>query len=469
MSEIVPTNYPQYVPVNSVVVEHGPATTPVASVVPQTSNYVSVFDDPSRFEHCMRMAEILSKSLFVPGGSKTDPSASFRGNPANCLIALDLAGRLNLAPTSLFPHLYVINGRPALSAQFVIALVNRSGKFSRIQWEEGADGEVSFEVYGKMRTVPNYWAEARFTELASGTEYRSTRVSVEIARRSGWLTKDGSKWQTLPKEMCRWRSAAWLAKNYAPELVLGLDFEDELRDAEVDAKPFTKVVSSARTISVEPLEEDVIEDVKTVESVLNDEIKNARSLKELVAVGEKVAQTDLDREQKNKLREAFLNRRQELTEATQEAQEPEPEPEPKPKRTRRTKKTEPAPESGNLLIDAIRAAKTTEELRSVQQAINDSVSNGEVDEKEVENLNAAIEGRALELGEAAEASVPTDRQKSNFDFLSQDIRDAETMESLQNVYEAVRDADSRGLITTEQRDRLFHDIDAKAVAFGSEN
>ena len=197
MSEIVPT-YPQYVPVNSVVVEHGPATTPVASVVPQSNNYVSVFDDPSRFEHCMRMAEILSKSLFVPGGSKVDPSASFRGNPANCLIALDLAGRLNLAPTSLFPHLYVINGRPALSAQFVIALVNRSGKFSRIQWDEGADGEVSFEVYGKMRTVPNYWAEAKFTELASGTEYRSTRVSVEIARRSGWLTKKKCAVGVLP-------------------------------------------------------------------------------------------------------------------------------------------------------------------------------------------------------------------------------------------------------------------------------
>ena len=463
MSEIVPT-YPQYVPVNSVVVEHGPATTPVASVVPQSNNYVSVFDDPSRFEHCMRMAEILSKSLFVPGGSKVDPSASFRGNPANCLIALDLAGRLNLAPTSLFPHLYVINGRPALSAQFVIALVNRSGKFSRIQWDEGADGEVSFEVYGKMRTVPNYWAEAKFTELASGTEYRSTRVSVEIARRSGWLTKNESKWQTLPKEMCRWRSAAWLAKNYAPELVLGLDFEDELRDAEpVETAPISKVVSTARTIQVEP----ITVEAGTEETRLTSAIKNARTLQELVAVGEEVARTDLDREQKNKLREAFLNRRQELTEATQEASEPEPEV--KPKRTRRTKKTEPEPESGNLLIDAIRAAKTTEELRSVQQAINDSVSNGEVDEKEVENLNAAIEGRALELGEAAEASDPTDRQKSNFDFLSQDIRDADTMESLQNVYEAVRDADSRGLITTEQRDRLFHDIDAKAVAFGSEN
>ena len=93
----------------------------------RAENYVSVFERYTSFDQFYEMAQMFARSQFVP--------ETFKDKPENCLIALDLALSLKLKPTSLFPHLYVIHGRPALSAQFMIALVNRSEKFSLISWD----------------------------------------------------------------------------------------------------------------------------------------------------------------------------------------------------------------------------------------------------------------------------------------------------------------------------------------------
>lgn len=156
----------------------------------RAENYVSVFERYTSFDQFYQMAQMFARSQFVP--------ETFKDKPENCLIALDLALSLKLKPTSLFPHLYVIHGRPALSAQFMIALVNRSEKFSLISWDEGEDGYFEYEAYGKTLRAVNYYAQAYFTERSTGKEYRSTRVDVKLARANGWFGKDGSKWKTMP-------------------------------------------------------------------------------------------------------------------------------------------------------------------------------------------------------------------------------------------------------------------------------
>lgn len=441
-------------------------------------NYVSVFDNPDRFDHCYRMAEILADSLFVPGGSSNRPNESFRGNPANCLIALDLAGRLGLAPTALFPHLYVINGRPALSSQFVIALVNRSGLFSRISWEEGIDGEVSFEAYGRQRTLPNYTAIAKFTEIKTGIEYRSTVVSLELARRNGWLVKNESKWQTIPQEMCRWRSAAWLAKNFAPELIFGLEFAEEVRDADATA-PIDVAVRPTRSISPARLSAPVDDpDQPTLEDDLRSGIESASNEAELAAIADEIGRADgLTPTAKQRLRDAFRSRRIEIAKAAVEtvtnkpesAQTPAPkaeEPAKPRKRRAAAKKPETDPEAESALVAAIRSAKTKEELERVANAINDSVSAGDVDEKAYETLTACIEAKASELERAREeagaadpSSEPTDRQVRNYNELRDGIDSAQDLDGLKRCVEFVDDAKARDLVTPAQAKELYEHID----------
>jgi hypothetical protein len=46
----------------------------------------------------------------------------------------------------------------------------------------------------------------------------------------GWLNKSGSKWQTMPELMFRYRCAAFFARTFCPDVLNGLQTADEVRD-----------------------------------------------------------------------------------------------------------------------------------------------------------------------------------------------------------------------------------------------
>ena len=51
-----------------------------------------------------------------------------------------------------------------------------------------------------------------------------------MAKAEGWLQKQGSKWQTMPDLMLRYRAAAFFARQYAPELTMGMHTAEEVAD-----------------------------------------------------------------------------------------------------------------------------------------------------------------------------------------------------------------------------------------------
>jgi hypothetical protein len=51
-----------------------------------------------------------------------------------------------------------------------------------------------------------------------------------MAVNEGWYGKNGSKWQSMPDLMLRYRSAAFFGRIYAPELLMGLPSSEESRD-----------------------------------------------------------------------------------------------------------------------------------------------------------------------------------------------------------------------------------------------
>ncbi len=71
------------------------------------------------------------------------------------------------------------------------------------------------------------------TEKESGEKITSPAVSVEMAVKEGWYGKNGSKWQTMPEVMLRYRTASFFGKLYAPELLMGLQTVEEIQDARV--------------------------------------------------------------------------------------------------------------------------------------------------------------------------------------------------------------------------------------------
>ena len=286
----------------------------LATVAQQTSlANQSCFDSIAAFNDTMTMARALAASCFVPVG--------FKNNPGSCVVAIDLARRLRVSPITILPHLYVIDNKPSFSTQFLITLVNRSGKFNRIDWKTGVDGKARVhysrwnaakkeaEIYEE--DVPNYYAVAKLVERATGKEYKSPRVDMAFADLNGWTAKNGSKWRTMPEVMAAYRSASMLIKRVCPELTLGLDFAEDVQDAVADVPDYrADVVLDADVVTVE----DPANTVDLV-AVYRQKIADAESEAALEALGQEIARAGLTGEARDSVAESYTQRKTELAAA----------------------------------------------------------------------------------------------------------------------------------------------------------
>ena len=163
------------------------------------------------FELAQRVAKALATSNLVP--------KEYQGNLSNCLIGLEMAQRIGASPLMVLQNLIVIHGRPTWSSQFLIATFNGCGKYSSIRYE--FSGEEGKDDYG---------CRAISTELSTGEKLAGPLVTIGLAKKEGWYSRNGSKWQTMPEVMLRYRAAAWFVRTTAPELAMGLQTQEEAID-----------------------------------------------------------------------------------------------------------------------------------------------------------------------------------------------------------------------------------------------
>ena len=169
------------------------------------------FGDSDSFQLAQRVATALSKSTLIP--------KDYQNNLPNCLVALNMANRLNADPLMVMQNLYVVHGRPAWSSQFLIATANKSGKFSPLRYRfTGTKGKDDFGCVCSA-------VDRETGEVLEGTE-----ITIGMAKAEGWHDKSGSKWKTMPEQMLRYRAAAFFVRCYAPELSLGLSTREEVED-----------------------------------------------------------------------------------------------------------------------------------------------------------------------------------------------------------------------------------------------
>ena len=223
------------------------------------------------FELSQRIAKMLSSSTLVPeqyratvkvkAGKDNFGNMVFRDEPnpnglSNCVIALNMANRMGADPLMVMQNLYLIEGRPAWSAQFIMAAINSCGRFSALRFDIQDLGEKEVEytttewVDRKKSTVTkkikinDMSCVAFAVERETGERIESSKITIEMAVKEGWFTKNGSKWQTMPEQMLRYRSASFFGRVYAPELLMGLRSADEEQDRIIDVTPEADVVSN---------------------------------------------------------------------------------------------------------------------------------------------------------------------------------------------------------------------------------
>ena len=164
----------------------------------------SGFDlSPRNFEQALTFSNYLADSDMVP--------KDFKGKPGNCLIAMQWGAELGLKPLQALQNLAVINGRPALWGDAVIALV-RSSPLCEFVIETDDGHAATCRV--KRRGEPE----------------QSRTFSIDDAKQAGLLGKQGP-WAQYPKRMRQMRARAFALRDVFPDVLRGLPVAEEIMDA----------------------------------------------------------------------------------------------------------------------------------------------------------------------------------------------------------------------------------------------
>ena len=214
------------------------ATAPQAMATQKAaSGPLSVFADGQSFNTALRMAQCLAESTVVP--------KEYQRNVGNCMIAIEMASRINTSPMMVMQNLYIVNGRPAWSSQWIIAMINSSRRYkTELQFEFGnakEDGGLSCRA----------WAEDY-----AGHKVYGPKITMTMANAEQWTTKNGSKWNTMPQVMIQYRAASFFGRMNCPDMIMGIYSQEEVLDMnEIPADGFALVVDPS-TGEVQEVEKD---------------------------------------------------------------------------------------------------------------------------------------------------------------------------------------------------------------------
>lgn len=169
-----------------------------------------------RFELEQRKAKAFSLSAFFPKHLMGQGPNGAHISVANATIVYDIAYRMNLSPLEVAQSIFIIQGKPSFETKFLVARLNTSGLLK-----------------GRLNTIVSKDGQSAYCEAIdaqTGAVLRGTTITMEMAKREGWLNKNGSKWQTMPTLMLKYRAQSFFINEFFPEVRLGLRTKEEIQD-----------------------------------------------------------------------------------------------------------------------------------------------------------------------------------------------------------------------------------------------
>lgn len=156
--------------------------------------------EPATLSEALHVSQVLVASRLLPRAIQT-PEAAF---------AVIATGReLGLSAMQALRAIHIVEGKPTLSADLMVALVKRSPECVFFRMVESSAERATYETQRRGEPSP--------TRLG---------YTIEEAKASGAATKDN--WRKFPAAMLRARAASALARAVYPDLVLGVYDPDEL-------------------------------------------------------------------------------------------------------------------------------------------------------------------------------------------------------------------------------------------------
>lgn len=203
-----------------------------------------VYQTIQRFEMQQRMAKMYAQSTIVP--------KTYQANLGNCVIAIDMAQRMQANPLMVMQNLYIVNGNPSWSSKFLISCINMSGRYTSLR----------YQFTGKKGT-PEYGCRAYAYEKSDKDHKEplcSIWITLDMAKKEGWSSKPGSKWLTMADQMLIYRAAAFWQRAYAPEIGMGFLTKEEVEDGITTATYDAIPVDDGEEVPEPPIEEPAPKD-----------------------------------------------------------------------------------------------------------------------------------------------------------------------------------------------------------------
>ena len=198
----------------------------------------SLLMDMEAFNHMQRVAKILAMSPLFPDHLRKGPQETAI---ANGVLVMNMATRLNEDPLTVAQNIYFVGGKPGWSASYMISKANQHGVFKNpIDWDiKGKGDELAVTAFGELATT--------------GKRVQVT-CDMKMAKAEGW-TKN-AKYQSMPEQMLRYRSATFLIRLYCPEVMVGVPaaIENELamKDVTPDYEPSGTLYEAQSEVEEKP-------------------------------------------------------------------------------------------------------------------------------------------------------------------------------------------------------------------------
>lgn len=175
--------------------------------------------EPQTYAEAQKLAEMLAASDMVP--------KDFKGKPGNVLIALQLGREVGLQWLQAVQNIAVINGRPTVWGDALLAIAKASGTMEDFD-----------ERFDAGKGIEDEYAAVCLTKRKGEKREVVRRFSIKDAKRAGLWGKD-SPWKTHPQRMLQMKARNFCLRDVYPDVLKGLTIREV-------AEEFVEVESTVR-------------------------------------------------------------------------------------------------------------------------------------------------------------------------------------------------------------------------------
>jgi hypothetical protein len=173
-------------------------------------------------DQAMEYAKLISDSDLAP--------KDYRGKPGNVLIAIQFGAEIGLKPMQAIQNISVINGRPSVWGDAMLAIVQNHPVCEYIN--ERTENDTAYCTVKRRGDEKEYTYE----------------FSKQDAKTAG-LTGKAGPWTNYPDRMMQMRARGFALRDKFADVLKGINMREEVQDYVIETTPEVNKTVAAQTIT----------------------------------------------------------------------------------------------------------------------------------------------------------------------------------------------------------------------------